>query len=145
MRMIHAITMALGVLGSAPCQEKPGKIDEENLQGTWILKSIEIQGKTEKAPDGEASFTFSKTQVTMKSKGSDDRVGTFKVNSGKSPKQLDMKAKMEKGKPDETMQCLYEFKDGRLLLAYSLKGPGSPRPKVMDSKEALIMTLELKK
>src|SRR4051794_12488677 len=96
-----------------------GKADKDQLQGTWDLVSVSIQGKDLPAPPGKEktlSLIFKGDKVT-KSEGGKDEAADFKLDASKTPKEIDIVTSKE------TMKALYEVKGDTLKLAFGLKGP----------------------
>jgi uncharacterized protein (TIGR03067 family) len=119
-----------------------GQSDRDKLQGTWVITAAEIGGKIIQSP-ARSTFTFDKDKVVMKDEGSPDKKGTIKLDTGKSPKQMDLTSSDPKDK--EVMQGIYELQGDTLKIAYSAKGPKGIRPASFDSKDAAIMHLEREK
>jgi uncharacterized protein (TIGR03067 family) len=140
---------ALGLLSFVPligmvAAEEKADADLAKIQGSWILTSLEIQGKTIPAPEGSGTFIFSKDKkLVMKEKGKADKEGTFAMDAGKNPKELDLIG--AKGKEEEVMRTIYQLDGDTLKLAFSAEGPKGGRPTAFDSKKAAIMVLKRQK
>jgi uncharacterized protein (TIGR03067 family) len=136
--------LAVAVLGGmAPAEEK-ADADLEKLQGAWVLHALEIDGKTIPAPDGAGTFIFGKDKkLVLKETGKKDKDGTYKMDAGKDPKELDLIG--SKDKENEVMQTIYQLDGDTLKLAYSVEGAKGKRPTAFDSKKAAIMILKRQK
>src|SRR5262245_44466696 len=111
----YALTlMAAGLLVAADAKKDDAKKDQEAIQGTWKVLSVERGGKAQENAK-EFSMTFEKDTFTVK-RGDELVVkGTFKLDPSKSPKVIDMKIvegrnEQENGKD---VRGIYELsKDG---------------------------------
>jgi uncharacterized protein (TIGR03067 family) len=134
-----------GVMGAAAVAADKEPTDAEKLVGTWVITGLEVGDKKIPTPEGESSYTFSKDgKFVLKSKGETDKEGTFKLDAGKKPPEIDLIPPKDADQK-ETMQAIYQLDGDTLKLAYSIKGPEGKRPTAFDPKEAAIMTLKRKK
>jgi uncharacterized protein (TIGR03067 family) len=111
--------------------------DEEMLQGEWDLASVEVQGKSLPAPVGKGgSIVFDKGgKLLLKDPGKPDKIGKYKINVDKDPKQIDLIV----SKDGEAMQGIYEFDEDKLKMAFSAEGPKGKRPSEFKGENVLIV------
>jgi RNA polymerase sigma-70 factor (ECF subfamily) len=115
--------------------EKP-KTDKELLQGTWIPVSGEQDGK--KIPKEKLTdhFVFTEDKVTIqKVAGGERREGTYTIDPGKKPKELDMTF------GNKTFMGIYELTGTKLKYVGMERG----RPSDFDSTGATLVVFEKKK
>ena len=116
------------------------KKDYEQLQGTWTVVSMEMDGKflseerrkkTKVTIDGE-KFTFDT--------GVDTHDGLYKLDPSKDPKTLDIVITRgdEKGK---TYLAIYKFENGRMIQGMRLDN--KERPKEFTGKAGTGCALEI--
>src|SRR5579875_1186164 len=112
-------------------------MDEEMLQGEWELASIEVQGKTLPSPAGKGgSIVFAKDgKLIWKDPGKPEKIGTYKIDAGKQPKQIDLIA----SKDGATMRGIYELDSEKLQMAFSADGPKGKRPRDFKGDKVLIV------
>ncbi|HTU91863.1 MAG TPA: TIGR03067 domain-containing protein [Gemmataceae bacterium] len=116
--------------------------DEEKPQGEWLLASIEVHGKSLPAPVGKGgSIVFDKDgKLILKDPGKPDKIGKYKIDASKDPKQIDLiVSKDEKGKDGVTMQGIYEFDGDKLKMAFSAENPKEKRPSDFKGEKVLIV------
>ena len=95
--------------------------DQENVQGTWTLTAGERNGKT--LPDEvikHVKLIFSGQKLTTESKGRKTEA-TFKLDSSKEPKEIDLDMDGSVGKG------IYQLEKDSLKIAHG--EVGDPRPK----------------
>jgi uncharacterized protein (TIGR03067 family) len=108
--------------------------DLEKLRGTWITVSQISDGKVNldenaPAPSGPAiQLVYDGDQWAVKSGDKTFAKGTFKINSTKSPKEIDVMN--DQGKV--TLQGIYEVKEN--TYRYCVVPSGKPRPNDFTSK-----------
>jgi uncharacterized protein (TIGR03067 family) len=107
--------------------------DLKKFAGTWSVASAQKAGKP--APDQEIKnirMSFSGDKVTIKV-GEKPLEGTFKIDPGKKPRQIDMTLMKETGKG------IYQFKEDTLEICFS--APGEERPTEFKAPEGTKHTL----
>jgi uncharacterized protein (TIGR03067 family) len=111
--------------------------DEEMLRGEWDFVSVEVQGKSLPAPVGKGgSIVFDKDgKLILKDPGKPDKLGKYKINIDKDPKQIDLIV----SKDGEAMQGIYEFDEDKLKMAFSAQGPKGKRPSEFKGEKVLIV------
>ncbi len=131
---VAALLVAATLAGAA----EKAKKDADPLEGTWKATAINDHGQ--KAPDVEKlkmTVTFAKGKYTLKIGDKVAEEGTYKIDSGKDPKQLDTTATSgpTKGKLDPG---IYSLKGDTLKTAFA--GPeGKERPTSFDGEKYQVM------
>ncbi len=117
--------------------------EEEILRGEWELASIEVQGKSLPAPVGKSgSIVFDKGgKLILKDPGKPDKLGKYKIDAGKEPKQIDLIV----SKDGEAMQGIYEWDGEQLKMAFSAEGPKGKRPGEFKGENILIVSWKRQK
>ncbi len=137
---VGSLLCLLALTSQAADDKKP---DKDKLQGTWVLTSFSLEGKTVEAlKDKETLFTFKGDKVTMHDPDKKkDEEGSFKIDEKK--KEIDLTGPSEKDpKVNETTSAIYSLDGDTLKLGLSSKGPKGDRPKGFDDKECMIYTLK---
>jgi uncharacterized protein (TIGR03067 family) len=112
------------------------KKDKENLQGTWNAVSGESRGK-EEPHSKNFSLGFNGDEFSLKERGKVVVKGTFKVDSSKNPRIIDMK--IEEGPGDsegEMARGIYKLEGHELTWCVDEPGSGN-RPKAFATKEGI--------
>jgi len=126
----YALTaLVVGLLLGAEQKKGDAKKDQEALQGTWKVVTVEHDGKAEKDP-GDFVMTFSKDTFTVK-KGDEVIVkGTFRLDPAKKPRAIDMAIKEAKKEQDNGKEVhgIYEL-DGDSLKWCAAEPGETDRPK----------------
>lgn len=110
--------------------QKDAKDDSKLLEGSWKGVALEVGGK--KAPPeaikgGSWSFKGLELQITDRGVKSDAK-STVKLDSSKTPKQIDLVVPEGPQKGD-TMQGIYKFEKDRLVICLrSLEAAAKGRP-----------------
>src|SRR5262249_38938548 len=110
------------------------KKDKDKLQGNWNAISSELGGK-EKPEAKENSLAFKGDEFSVTRGGEVFLKGTFKVDSSKNPKTIDMKIK--EGRDDyegETARGIYKLEGDGLTWRVGEPGSGN-RPMAFATKE----------
>jgi uncharacterized protein (TIGR03067 family) len=114
--------------------------DEDKMQGTWTFVSAEKGG--EKAPEDE----IKKLKVTIKGNeliigdGKRDEKATFKLDSSKKPKALDVTPPRD----DKPVLGIYELDGDNLKMCWR-KGGGERPTKFASEPKSDLMLLVLKR
>jgi uncharacterized protein (TIGR03067 family) len=135
MRLLLIILVGLAPFISPKLLVAGQQTDKEQLQGTWLARTAERNGKVifkvifEKKEDNNLIWVFDGNKVTMlHEKGADpadDWKASFKLNTGKNPKEIEFK--VEQGVNEgQTLLGIYELKGEELKLC--IGSPQSKRP-----------------
>lgn len=125
------------LLAAAPLQQEDEMADEKNIVGKWNPTTFEQGGKkAEKSSDQlKVRLEFTKKSLIFTEPDGDEEKGTWKLNSQKKPKQINI---MPEGS-SETILAIYELKDDSLKLCFVLGS--DKRPKEFKTKEGTRETL----
>jgi uncharacterized protein (TIGR03067 family) len=130
--------------------DDPAAYEGKKLQGEWRAVEVELQGKKLTKDDAEAKtmrfvikdngLTFSNTEKTGR-----ERKKTFKLDPGKTPKEIDITS-LDGQEKDTTAACIYKLDGDRLTICmpYFAKDP-SVRPKEFKAEAdsgLMLLTLE---
>jgi uncharacterized protein (TIGR03067 family) len=120
--LVGAALLSVGVAAGGDA-----KADLKKFAGTWAVESAKKEGKA--PPEGELDkvrFVFTGDKLTVKH-GDKEEEGTFKIDSSKKPRQIDV---MIKGK---THEGIYAFEGGKLKIC--VVDEGGTRPTKFESAE----------
>jgi uncharacterized protein (TIGR03067 family) len=133
---IFGFVVLAAIVGAAR-SEAAEDAAEKMLQGEWDLASVEVQGKVLPAPAGKGgSIVFAKDgKLIWKDPGKPDKIGKYKIDADKAPKQIDLIVSKE----GEPMQGIYEFDEDKLKMAFSADGPKGKRPRDFKGDKVLIV------
>ncbi len=129
--------VVFAVMAAVALSGKAADTDELMLQGEWNLFSIDVQGKMLPALVGKGgSIVFAKGgKLILKDPGKTDRIGKYKIDGEKIPKQIDLIV----SKDDKAMQGIYELDDEKLKMAFSAEGLKGKRPEEFKGENVLIV------
>src|ERR1700678_3249740 len=69
---------------------QPAQTDPEKIKGTWVVTSIQKEGKTIDNV-GDLKFAFSDAKVTVTEAQNEDAAeGTYKLDPSKNPREIDI-------------------------------------------------------
>jgi uncharacterized protein (TIGR03067 family) len=136
MRARAVTLLAAGLLligaGRLTADDKADK-DQEALQGTWTLETLNQDGKAAPAEDlKRITFVFKDNTYAISMEGKELETGTFKLDSSKKPKTVDFEIKSgnDKGKKQPG---IYELEGDTFKLCLAFPG-GTDRPKELAAK-----------
>jgi uncharacterized protein (TIGR03067 family) len=118
--------------------DKP-RTDQELIQGTWNFVTCTVGGKKAWNDDSPPkSLAFKGDKVRFRAVSGPDRKevefeSRFKLDSSKSPREMDMTA-LDGENKGKTTECLYEISGDTLKLCHATQ-PGTGRPRAFESKE----------
>jgi uncharacterized protein (TIGR03067 family) len=142
MKLFSTLCTLVAVAGLAAAEEK--KFDAAKMEGKWKMVSGTKNGDKLEAKSLEGEVTIDKEKVTIK--GADmTHVMAFKLDTGKSPVQIDMEGK-EGPAAGFKAEGIIALDGDKLTLAYAL--PEGKRPEkfesAKDSKTMLIVMERVK-
>jgi uncharacterized protein (TIGR03067 family) len=135
--LLLALLLPLALVSVAQGDDKADSADLE--KGTWKVTAMSQDGKdvTVDIAKLNLTFTFKGDTLTIKSAG-EMKEGTFKIDSSKTPKEIDLK--MDKDKPAD--KAIYEINKDTLKIAIGL----SDRPTdFKGGPKMAVFTLERQK
>ncbi len=115
------------------------KKELDQLKGTWTITACEFGG--DGPPEMKGTFNFDGEKLRVKLNDMDHE-GTFKIDSGKKPKEIDV-TPGDGPEAGKVMRGIYSISKGELKL--SLAQAEKERPKSLEGKPAegcFIMTLK---
>jgi uncharacterized protein (TIGR03067 family) len=141
----HVIGLALLTVAlTTPAWADDKGMEDEKLIVTWALTSAVSEGKSAPVPEGTAAFIFSKGgKVVIQQKGKADTEGTFKVNTTRTPGQINVTVLSQTTQKVETFKGVYQVDGDTLKLALA-NDPGEEGPTSFD-KARKSLTLKRQK
>jgi uncharacterized protein (TIGR03067 family) len=136
--MRHAIGLTFLATLAMPAwaDDKPG--GDGKLVGTWVLKSLVVDGKEIPNPDDTAAFNFSKDgKATVKENGKTSPEGTYKVTTTKTPWQIDVTIMGQPNQKPKTLKAIYQV-DGDTLKFALADDPEGERPASFDKAKRIL-------
>lgn len=128
-------TLAALMLLAAPLAADDAA-DLKALAGTWIAESFEIEGADMTENFKNLTLTIDGKNYTV-TVGELKDVGTLKIDSSKTPKTMDVTG-TEGTNKGRTYVCIYELKDGKLTICYSMDDKNRPA-KFETAKNSMTM------
>ena len=120
------------------------KKDKDKLQGNWNAISSESGGKEKPEAKGN-TLAFKGDEFSVTRGGEVFLKGTFKVDSSKNPKTIDMKIKEGHPNEGETAKGIYKLEGDELTWCVAEPGSGN-RPMAFATKEGTkTMLVKLKR
>jgi uncharacterized protein (TIGR03067 family) len=114
MRIAVAVTVLS--LSTAVIAMSQGQMEIELLQGKWKVTKLIKRGELMAAEQAaRMSLDFAKDRVTLVSRGDDRRSFSFKIDSTKKPKQIDLTADSGQFK-GQTAPGIYQLNGDSLVL-----------------------------
>jgi uncharacterized protein (TIGR03067 family) len=124
MRARCLLPLLIGLLLGADAAKDDAKKDQEKMVGTWIIASVQQDGK---AVDDAKGL---KLEITAAKMTYDGRAYPYKLDASVKPKLLDVT--MDK---DEVAECIYELDGDTLKLCIHLPSGVKQRPTEFASKQ----------
>jgi uncharacterized protein (TIGR03067 family) len=128
------LILALGLVPGAD-----EKKDIDVFKGTWKISSVKINGDA--PPEMKGTFTFDGTDLKIKL-GSQDHQVTFKLDSTKKPKEIDV-TPGDGPQAGMLMRGIYSLSKDELKIC--LAHPEQDRPKSLDKPGENVIVVTLKK
>jgi uncharacterized protein (TIGR03067 family) len=128
-----------------------GEDKKVSIEGTYVIVGIEADGKAlpddliTKAPEGERTIKITADQL-IANKGGKDDPANYKLDTSKTPYQIDMTAK-NKGK-EEKMYGIFKVDGDKLTICMIEADKADDRPKEFKTTsggKAVIIVLQKKK
>ncbi len=139
--MRQALGLAMLTALAVPALADDKGTDDEKLVGTWEMVQVDEPLKKQTFERGDLTMCFSKGgKLTTKRKGAPEEDSTFKVSSGKSPKELDWEIP-----GGTTTKVLYRIDGDTLVMAVPRDGPRGDRPTGFTLDKAILVTYKRQK
>jgi len=143
MKAFSLVALVAGTWLTSAANTCRGAANDE-LQGVWVATSAELNGEPVPAKEVERTrFTFKGEKVLIrptKDKDKADEEGTYKADSKKSPKQLDITIK------NKTVHGIYKVKGDELTVCYETGEKRENRPtKFATNKEEELVLIVFKR
>jgi uncharacterized protein (TIGR03067 family) len=112
---------------------QPAQTDLEKIKGTWVVTSIQKEGKTIDNV-GDLKFVFSDAKMTVTEAQNEDAAeGTFKLDPSKNPREIDIA--YEKGPQKGTkMKGIYAVEGDSLKMCFCLLKMGATEQAKVPAK-----------
>lgn len=119
--------------------------EADQLQGSWAVVSVEIEGKKKKVfSDQEETLTFDRGKMTHKM-GFTSNTSTYKTDNAKRLRELDLIApKHDDPKVIKTTRAIYRIDGDTLKIAYSFTYLGRDRPNAFEGPDVYAIILKRK-
>jgi uncharacterized protein (TIGR03067 family) len=151
MRPIHAFALVVGMLalgGAATADENADKTALKELEGTYLLVSVEGKGQKyteedfKKVPDAERKLVVKGDQVVSYFAGKENPA-TVKLDASQKPAHLDFT--ITKDGKTEVNYGIYKLENGVLTICALEKDEAKDRPKEFKTtgKEFLLVLKKL--
>lgn len=135
---MRTVLAVLAVVFLVAADEKPGKKDQDAIQGTWKVESALRGGKAVDVANDQhlpEMFTFAGQAFTIKGQGRELK-GTFHLDPATKPKAIDLKSG---DNPDRVLKAIYVLDGDTLKLG--VDESGMDRPTALESKEGTQMVV----
>ena len=119
MKRYRPLVLAVGLLLAADAP----KSDQEKLQGTWTVVTVEVNGK-ERSPERteRLKVVFKDRKIIFKGQTADEEM-TFKIDPSQKVKQMDL---THPDKKVGTLLGIYAFQGDTLKICYGRKKDDRP-------------------
>jgi len=136
------VILAVGLSLGADAPEN-AKGEREKLQGTWVVESLENDGKQEAvAADKKMTMVFTGDKYTFKG-GDVNYQGTFKLDPTKDPKHMDTTGTQEGDKAFKT-EGIYKLEGDRLTICWT-EDAGKRPASFATKKDSGLRLIQLKR
>ena len=119
--------LALAVILTAPQGKNPPKKDAPTVVGEWIAESAVEKGRPRKPPLGTTWAFTADAKSVLTLGGRDPAEGTYKIDAGKSPAEMDVSA----GPTGNPLKAIFKVEGDTLTVA--LIDGGGDRPTAFES------------
>jgi uncharacterized protein (TIGR03067 family) len=142
--MRHAIGLTFMAALVLPVWADDKPAVDEKLVGTWTLIKTGLPGSPEVVPLRDTSVTLDADgKATFRVKGKADSVKTWRVDAGRSPREITLVSVYADGQTSQPNTFIYRLDGDMLELARPAGGNDSS--KSFDPKEAVVMTYKRQK
>ena len=127
--------VSFSVLVASAAQEVD--VEQEKLQGKWNVESFEFNGSDVEAMK-DAVREFKDHRYTLTPTSSDVISGTIKLDSMKTPKEIDLEVN------GRTLKGIYELDGDTLKLCYALEGDQRPKELASEPNSGVVLVVHKK-
>lgn len=120
--MMIGLTLSVLVLTAL---SQAGDAKKSKVEGTWIVKSVTINGKKSKEDLKNSKLVISGNKYTLNIGGKEEGHGTFKVDTSKKPHTIDIMAVSPKGKK-ATIIGIFKIEDNTMTVCAVPSGKERP-------------------
>ncbi len=140
MRLHALLLLSVGFLVAADDAKDAAKVDQDKLQGTWAMVSVEVGGQ-QVGEDMLKDFqlTVQGDKYTVKRGDETMVVATFKVDPTKKPKEVDFTATEGEHK-GKTFRGIYAFEGDTFKLCRHQQ-PDEKRPTEFKAEGELLVVV----
>jgi uncharacterized protein (TIGR03067 family) len=114
---------AATLLLAAPAPDDPTKKDQEKIQGTWKVDSIQSPTGEPQADVADMRWTFDGEKLSVAKGGNEFKKGTFRLDASKKPPALDL---VPDDKDEKPTACIYQLDGDTLKIAAGKAGGDRP-------------------
>ena len=132
-RRVLAVVAVLFCVALTGAREEPQDgpdSDKQRIQGTWEFVKVLDQGMEQLMPEG-MRVVITARMFTVERDGQDSLGQTYTLDATKEPKQMDLFAEIDPGRPIR-QPGIYVLDGDKLTIAHAAQG--KPRPKTFESK-----------
>jgi uncharacterized protein (TIGR03067 family) len=126
--MIVEIVALVTLLGAATDKELAR--DKTRLQGAWTLVSVSVDGERNSEDPVSLKLVFAGDTVRVLLNGRNHNC-TYRLDSSKTPKQMDLFASQSNGKQRAYPPWIYELSGEELRVGSGFSGP-APEVEILD-------------
>lgn len=112
-------------------------VEQEKLQGKWNVESFEFNGSDVEAMK-DAVREFKDHRYTLTPTSSDVISGTIKLDSMKTPKEIDLEVN------GRTLKGIYELDGDTFKLCYALEGDQRPKELASEPNSGVVLVVHKK-
>jgi uncharacterized protein (TIGR03067 family) len=125
LELLAALSLVFFLGADAP-DEAEVKKDLENFQGTWIVESMQLNGKPLPEEDRKKIKLTIKGEKFTFSNGATSEPGLYKIDPAKNPKELNIVI-TEGNDKGKVYLVIYKFEAGKMIQCMELSNEKRPK------------------